>query len=107
MTGLRFDGLDAHITRVDAVVVAPMREAADAGRPLDPQAYGLIGQAFTATIASAAAYAARSVGRLGDEAAGFRERLVDTQDAYRRTEADNAGLITGIPVAGTPRGGPR
>lgn len=107
MIDLRFDGLDAHIARVDDVVVGPMREAADAGRPIDLRAYGLIGSTFAATLSFAAAYASQSVGRLGDEATGIRERLVDTQGAYRRMEADNAGLIAGIPVTGTQLGGPR
>ncbi len=102
MTGLRLDGLDAHIARVDDVVVAPMREAADAGRPLDRHAYGLIGSTFAATLSFAAAYASQSVGRLGDEAADHRERLVDTQETYRRMERDNAGLFAGSPLSGTP-----
>lgn len=99
---LRFAGLDAHIARVDDVVVAPMREAAGAGRPLDPLAYGVIGQVFAGTIAVAAAYAAQSVGRLAEEAIGFRERLVDTERAYRRTERANAGSFAGTPLSGTP-----
>ncbi len=101
MSDLQFDGLDAHIAQVEGVVVAPMREAAGAGRPIDPMAYGLIGRAFAVTIGFAAVYASQSVGRLGDEAADFRERLVGTQDTYRQMERDNVAMFPEMP--GAPR----
>lgn len=106
MNDFVFDGLDAHIALVDGVVVGPMREAAAAGRPIDLQAYGLIGSTFAAGLSFAAAYASQSVGRLGDEAAGFRQRLVDTQATYRRMERDNADLFTRTSVPPTTDLGP-
>lgn len=102
MNGFRFRGLDPHIRDVDDHVIAPMRRAAAAGRPLDHLAYGLVGQAFAVTVTVAADGASRAVRGLCDEAVGVRAGLVAAQETYRRAERDNAALLAGAPLTGTP-----
>ena len=95
MNGFRFGGLDGHIDEVDDSVVGPMRRVAQAGRPLDHFAYGLVGQAFAVTVTGATSLASRAVRGLGDEAADLRASLVVAQETYRRVERDNAALLAG------------
>lgn len=97
--GFRFAGLDAHIGEVDRGVVEPMRRAGEAGRPLDHLAYGVVGQAFAVLVTGAAASASHSVRGLGEEAAGLRERLVETDRVYRRVEQRNCILLDALPTA--------
>jgi hypothetical protein len=89
----RLGDLGPHIDRVDRSVVEPMRRAAEAGRPLDHLAYGVIGQGFAVTVTAAAAIGAHAVRGLGDEAAGFGERLRVTRDSYAQAERANAVLF--------------
>lgn len=89
----RLGDIGPHIDRVDGSVVEPMRRAADAGRPLDHLAYGLIGQAFAVTVTAAVAIGTHAVRGLGDEAAGFGDRLRATRDAYEQTERNTALLF--------------
>ncbi|GAA2535198.1 type VII secretion target [Pseudonocardia hydrocarbonoxydans] len=89
----RLGDIGPHIDLVDRSVAAPMRRAADAGQPLDHLAYGLVGQAFAVTVTAAAAIGAHAVRGLGDEAAGFGDRLRTTRDAYEETERRTALLF--------------
>jgi hypothetical protein len=89
----RLGDLGPHIDRVDRSVVEPMRRAAEAGRPLDYLAYGLIGQGFAVAVTAAAAIGAHAVRGLGEEAAGFGERLRITRDAYAYAERANVELF--------------
>lgn len=89
----RLGDIGPHIDRVDRSVIEPMRRVAEAGRPLDHLAYGLVGQAFAVTVTAAIAIGAHALRGLGDEAAGFGERLRATRDAYEQTERDTAVLF--------------
>lgn len=103
MNGFRFGGLDDHIDEVDDGVIGPMRRVAEAGRPLNHLAYGLVGQAFAVTVTGATSLASRAVRGLGDEAADLRASLVAAQETYRRVERDNATLLAGTHQQETPQ----
>jgi hypothetical protein len=89
----RLGDISPHIDRIDRSVVEPMRGVADAGRPLDHLAYGLVGQSFAVTVTAAAAIGAYAVRGLGDEAAGFAERLRVTRDAYESAERETCAMF--------------
>lgn len=95
MDGFAFAGLDDHIAWVDEHVAAALARAAQAGRPLDRGAYGIIGTVFAGAATQAAADASRAVGELAAAGASFADGLRATQDGYRRTEARNRGLLGG------------
>ncbi|MHA6781182.1 hypothetical protein ACVGOW_09335 [Pseudonocardia saturnea] len=97
MDGFLFTGIDDHIAWVDEHVTAALRRVAQAGRPLDLDAYGLIGQVFAGSAAQAAAAGAEAVGRLAVAADGFARDLRLTHDGYREAERANLDLLGGVP----------
>lgn len=97
MDGFVFTGIDDHIAWVDEHVTAPLDRAAQAGRPLDVNAYGVIGQVFAGSAARAAAAGAEAVGRLAVAADGFARDLRATRDGYRAAEQTNVDLLGGVP----------
>lgn len=97
MDGFVFTGIDEHIAWVDEHVTAPLGRAAQAGRPLDVDAYGWIGQVFASSAAQAAAAGADAVGRLAVAADGFARDLRATRDGYRDAERATVGLLGGVP----------
>lgn len=96
MDGFVFAGIDDHIAWVDAHVAAPLDRAAQAGRPLDLDAYGWIGQVFASSAAQAAAAGAEAVGRLAVAADGFARDLRATRDGYRDAERATVDLLGGV-----------
>lgn len=91
--GFRIGDLGPHIHSVERSVVEPMRRATEAGRPLDPLAYGLVGQGFAAAVAAVAYIGAHAVRGLADEAGGFAVGLRATRDAYEHAEQVNVTLF--------------
>ncbi|MGD9527502.1 hypothetical protein [Pseudonocardia sp.] len=87
MTGFTVDpaALDAHAAVV-AELASVLAATADAARPLDAGAYGVIGQAFAGWAMAAAARADRAVGALGDRLASHPSGVRATAAAYRRVE---------------------
>jgi hypothetical protein len=100
MDGFRFDDVPVarHAQDVDALT-ARLRTAADAGRPLGLEAYGLIGQVFAAAAVDATATASRSVAQLADGAQalgdGVRATVRDYQEAEQRVAAPFGGSREG------------
>jgi hypothetical protein len=97
MDGFLFTGVDDHIAWVDEHVTAALDRVAHAGRPLDVNAYGVIGQVFAGSAAEAAAAGSEAVGRLAAAGGGFGRDLRLTQDRYRDTERANVDLLGGVP----------
>lgn len=96
MDGFVTTGVDEHLTWVDEHVAAALDRVAHAGRPLDVDAYGLIGQVFAGSAAQAAAAGAEAVGRLAVAADGFAQDLRVTRDAYRDAERANIAVLGGV-----------
>jgi hypothetical protein len=100
MDGFRFDDglLSQHAQDVDTFT-ARLRNAADAGRPLDLGAYGLIGQVFAASAIEATATASRSVAEIaeGGQALGdgVRATVRDYQEVERRIAEPFGGGVGG------------
>lgn len=94
--GFRVDdeALDAHARQVDALV-GRMRVAADAGRPLDIGAYGLIGQVFAAAVAGATRNGSRSVGGLSEVVQGVADGLRAGRTEYLGVEQRLAASFGG------------
>lgn len=95
MDGFLFTGVDDHIAWVDEHVAAALDRVAQAGRPLDINAYGVIGQVFAGSAAQAAAAGAEAVGRLAAAGSAFARDLHITQDSYRDAERANVDLLGG------------
>lgn len=91
--GFAFAGLDRHIAFVAGTVVEPLRRAAEAGRPLDHLAYGLVGQVFAVPATVAVALASQAVGELSQAATGFDDGLRATAEEYTATETINVSLL--------------
>lgn len=81
------EALDEHAQAVE-VHAERMRQVAEAARPLDLQAYGLIGQAFATTVMGTVAEGSAAIGELSrsieDVAAGVRACHDSYQDAEQR-----------------------
>jgi hypothetical protein len=94
--GFRVDGstLDEHALLVDGFAET-MHRAAEAGRPLGLDAYGLIGQVFTITAAGAAEQASAAVGDLARRYDALRDGVRASRDAYLLVEGANAGQFGG------------
>lgn len=87
--------LDAHAHDVDALAVR-MRRVADAGRPLDIAAYGLIGQVFAQAAIEAARSGSAAVGGLAEHIVGLGAGVRSTAAAYADTESRSADTFRGI-----------
>jgi hypothetical protein len=77
--------LDEHVARVDGLN-ARMQAVARAGRPLDLDAFGLLGRVFALAAVDAAAAGSDVVGRLAAQSAGLGESVRAARDAYLRVE---------------------
>ncbi|MGH3567018.1 MAG: type VII secretion target [Pseudonocardia sp.] len=81
------EALDGHARAVEAHAER-MRQVAEAARPLDPQAYGLIGQAFATTVMGTVAGGSAAIGELArgieDVAAGVRACRNSYENAEQR-----------------------
>lgn len=89
--GFRVDdaALAAHGRAVDALAER-VRAAAAAGRPLDLDAYGLVGRVFAGSATEAAAAGSAAVGRLAERVTAAAHGVTATREAYRRVEAGAA-----------------
>lgn len=94
--GFRVNGptLDEHARQVDRLADR-MRLAAEAARPLDPGAYGIVGQMFAAAVAGATLDSSRSVAGLAELTAGLGDELRATHADYRRVEERNRASFGG------------
>ncbi len=79
------DALDGHARTVDALA-ARVRRAANAGRPLDVAAYGLVGQVFALLAASATSSGSAAVARVADRVDTHAEQLRAAAQDYRRND---------------------
>ncbi|WP_219418263.1 type VII secretion target [Pseudonocardia nigra] len=89
--GFRVLGSDlaGHAAQVEELAER-MRRAADAGRPLDRDAYGIVGQVFAEPAADSTRSASESIGVLADVTAAFAAGLRATSADYRDAEHGNA-----------------
>ncbi|MGQ0574497.1 MAG: type VII secretion target [Pseudonocardia sp.] len=87
--------LDAHARALDGLADR-VRTAADAGGPLSPDAYGLIGWAFAKAATDSAARSAVAVERLAGAAAIIGTGVQLTTSEYRRVEAEVLALLRGV-----------
>jgi hypothetical protein len=92
--GVDAGALGTHAAKVDELT-ARMRSAAEAGRPLDIGAYGLVGQVFAAAVAGAAGNGSRTVGSLSDTARTIGDGVRATQADYLIVEERNAAVFGG------------
>lgn len=96
--GFRVDGdaLAAQAARADGLADR-MRRAADAGRPLDVGAYGVVGQMFAVAVAGATGDSSVAVAGLAELTAGLGDELRATHADYRRVEDRNRATFGGPP----------
>lgn len=96
--GFRVDGgaLAAQAEKVEELADR-MRRAADAGRPLDVGAYGLVGQMFAVAVVGATGDSSVAVAGLAELAAGIGEELRATHSDYHRVEDRNRACFGGPP----------
>ncbi len=96
--GFRVDGaaLVAQAEKVDGLA-GRMRLAADAGRPLDVGAYGIVGQMFAVAVAGATSDCSISVAGLAELTAGLGDELRATHADYRHVEDRNRATFGGPP----------
>lgn len=97
MDGFAFACVDGHIAWVDEHIAAALDRAAQAGRPLDRGAYGVIGTVFADAATQAAAAASRAVGELAAAGASFADGLRATRDGYHEAERATTELLGGTP----------
>ncbi|MCW2721224.1 type VII secretion target [Pseudonocardia sp.] len=92
--GFRVDdaAIAAHIGTVDAMA-SRVQVAAAAGRPLDVDAYGLVGQLFAGAAAEAAATGSAAVGDLARQATALVEGLRTSRAAYLDADARNGAVL--------------
>lgn len=91
--GFRLGDIGPHIGFVEGAVAEPMHRAGEAGRPLDPLSYGVVGQVFALAVGVAAAIGAHAVRGLAEESDGFVDGLRATRDAYESAERVTAELF--------------
>lgn len=89
--GFRVDdaALDAHARQVDDLAAQTQR-AAEAGRPLDLMAYGLVGQVFALAAAGATDTGSVAVGTLARRIVELGAGVRASRDDYLRVERQNA-----------------
>lgn len=89
--GFRVDpaALAAHARRLEELA-ARVQRAGDAAQPLDPGAYGVIGQVFTVVASGAARSGSAAVAALGRRTAELGTEVRAAAEEYRRTERQNA-----------------
>jgi hypothetical protein len=81
--------LHAHAGQVDALA-ARMRAVAAAARPLDPAAYGVIGQVFAGAASEAARAGSVVVAALAEQAGAIAHGVRASGAAYREIEDGTA-----------------
>lgn len=87
--------LDAQARGVDELA-GRMRVAADAGRPIDVGAYGVVGQVFAAAAVTASAVGSAAVGLLADGTSAIADGLRATRAGYAQAEGRNIGTFRGL-----------
>lgn len=78
-----------------ATIAGRLREAATAGRPLGPAAYGVVGRTFADDAINAAAAAGRAVDEMAAAAEAYRAGLRATLAEIRATEERIAATFGG------------
>jgi hypothetical protein len=86
--------LHAHAGQVDALA-ARMRAVAAAARPLDPAAYGVIGQVFAGAASEAARAGSVVVTALAEQAGSIADGVRASAAAYRELEHGTAAGFGG------------
>lgn len=94
--GFRVDGalLAEHVSRVDALS-GRMQALAQAGRPLDLDAFGILGRVFALAAVDAAAAGAEVVGGLAGQSAALGASVRAARDAYLNVESAATSTLGG------------
>jgi hypothetical protein len=97
MDGFRVDdaAIHAHARTADELA-GRMTRVAEAGRPLDLGAYGLIGQVFAGAAVDAAQAASTVVRDLAGHVEAMAGGIRATGAAYQRVERENAARFGGL-----------
>lgn len=88
------DTLGAHAAVVGGLAAA-LTATAEAARPMDADAYGLVGRSYAQWAIGAAARADHAIGRMGLTLATYPSALQQSTDGYRQAEEQAVALLRG------------